>query len=128
MGSRRSKGCDERTVNWYVRRSVWLLAALLSGGGAVLTASRAADAPDDGLLEFLGSVDTEDKNWNDYLARTDIDKIARRAGNNASNPDGGSAPARAKPVNPPADPPADPAGNAPPPALPPIAGKPVAPP
>ncbi len=40
----------------------------------------AADDPvDDGLLEFLGSVDSEDKNWQDYLARTDIDQVARRA-------------------------------------------------
>ena len=32
-----------------------------------------------GLLEFLGSVDSEDKDWHDYLARTDIDQVARRA-------------------------------------------------
>ena len=42
----------------------------------------AADAPvDDGLLEFLGSVDSEDKAWQEYLAGTDIDQVARRAGN-----------------------------------------------
>jgi hypothetical protein len=42
----------------------------------------AADAPvDDGLLEFLGSVDSEDKGWQEYLAGTDIDQVARRAGN-----------------------------------------------
>jgi hypothetical protein len=42
----------------------------------------AADGPvDDGLLEFLGSVDSEDKGWDEYLARTDIDQVARRAGN-----------------------------------------------
>jgi len=41
----------------------------------------AADAPvDDGLLEFLGSVDSEDKGWQEYLAGTDIDQVARRAG------------------------------------------------
>ena len=34
---------------------------------------------DDGLLEFLGSVDSEDKDWHDYLAGTDIDQVARRA-------------------------------------------------
>ncbi|HEY4974861.1 MAG TPA: hypothetical protein VII41_14710, partial [Steroidobacteraceae bacterium] len=44
----------------------------------------AADAPvDDGLLEFLGSVDSDDKDWHDYLAGTDIDQVARRAGNTA---------------------------------------------
>ncbi|MFI4867031.1 MAG: hypothetical protein ACHQDB_07990 [Steroidobacterales bacterium] len=42
----------------------------------------AADAPvDDDLLEFLGSVDSEDKAWQEYLAGTDIDQVARRAGN-----------------------------------------------
>jgi hypothetical protein len=42
----------------------------------------AADAPvDDGLLEFLGSVDSDDKGWQEYLAGTDIDQVARRAGN-----------------------------------------------
>jgi hypothetical protein len=53
--------------------------------------------PDDGLLEFLGSVDSEDKDWNEYLARTDIDKVARRAADRSSNP---------KPDPPPSDPPA----------------------
>jgi hypothetical protein len=61
-----------------------LLGALLSG--AVLTVARSADMPDDGLLEFLGSVDSEDKDWHDYLARTDIDKVARRAANGANSP------------------------------------------
>jgi hypothetical protein len=47
----------------------------------VLRTAHAADAPvDDGLLEFLGSVDSEDKDWHDYLAGTDIDQVARRAG------------------------------------------------
>jgi hypothetical protein len=49
-------------------------------GLAVLTGPRAAEVPDDALLEFLGSVDSEDRNWHDYLARTDIDKVARRTG------------------------------------------------
>jgi hypothetical protein len=126
MGSRRSKRC-ECTLSGYLRRSVWLLVVLLSGVGAGLRVSQAADAPDDGLLEFLGSADTGDKDWNDYLARTDIDKIARRTGNNAGNPGGGGTPVRVKPVDPPADPPADPPVDAPP-ASPPIANKPVAPP
>jgi hypothetical protein len=55
-------------------------------GGTLLTREpRAADMPDDGLLEFLGSGDSEDKNWNEYLARTDIDKVARRAGDGSGN-------------------------------------------
>jgi hypothetical protein len=42
--------------------------------------------PDPGLLEFLGSVDSEDKAWHDYLARTDIDQVAKRAANGANTP------------------------------------------
>jgi hypothetical protein len=57
---------------------------------------KAADMPDDGLLEFLGSVDSEDKNWNEYLARTDIDKVAQRATDDSGNP---------KPADPRPDPP-----------------------
>jgi hypothetical protein len=96
-----------------VRRGTWLLGILLFGFSA-WTASRAAEAPDDGLLEFLGSVDAEGKDWRDYLARTDIDRVARRAG-------GGAPPAASVPVAPnptPADPPRSP----PPPAN---AGNPV---
>jgi len=92
----------------------------------------AAEAPDEGLLEFLGSVDTEDKDWHDYLARTDIDKIARRAGNGAGNPGGVAAPVRPRSADPPAtpaaDPPPDPAPSSPPLSSPPIAAKPVTPP
>lgn len=115
-----------------MRGAGWLLFALLSSGGSVTTTVQAAEAPDEGLLEFLGSVDTEDKDWHDYLARTDIDKIARRAGNGAGNPGGAAAPARPKPADPPgiptAEPPSDPAATAPLPSLPPIAAKPVMPP
>lgn len=34
---------------------------------------------DDELLEFLGSVDSEtgDQDWIDYLARTDVEKVAK---------------------------------------------------
>ena len=76
----------------------------------VTTAPRATESPDDGFLEFLGSVDSEVKDWHDYLARTDIDKVARRAvpGNNLT------APAPAPATNPPTvtrpaavDPPSD---------------------
>jgi hypothetical protein len=35
----------------------------------------APDAPpEDELLEFLGSVDSEDEDWNEYLAQTDPEK------------------------------------------------------
>lgn len=46
----------------------------------MLQVSAAADkSVDASLLEYLGSVDSEDKDWHDYLARTDIDKVAKRA-------------------------------------------------
>jgi hypothetical protein len=68
----------------------------LSGLGLLRTA-HAADGPvDDGLLEFLGSVDSEDKGWHEYLAGTDIDQVARRAGD-----------------APPSEPPTPPAAGAP---------------
>jgi hypothetical protein len=53
---------------------------------ALLAAARAADKPDPALLEFLGSVDTEDKDWHDYLAHTDIDQVAKRATNARGSP------------------------------------------
>lgn len=117
MGSRRSTRCG-RTVSRILRPAgsplvfLWLIAVLPA-------ASHGGGAPDDGLLEFLGSVDTEDKDWHDYLARTDIDKIARRAGNDSSHPSGGSVPARVKPVDPPADQSADPSAAKPVGAAPP---------
>jgi hypothetical protein len=72
----------------------------------VSSAPRATESPDDEFLEFLGSVDSEDKDWHDYLARTDIDKVARRAapGNNPTPPATSSPPpAPTAPVDPPAD-------------------------
>jgi len=97
-----------------VRERGYVLAALLSGS-RVLSELHAAEMPDDGLLEFLGSVDTEDQAWHDYLARTDIDKVARRAANNPNtpaNPPKPNAPigAQAPPTDPPvAPPPTEPA-------------------
>jgi hypothetical protein len=74
--------------------------------------------PDDGLLEFLGSVDSEDRDWHDYLARTDIDKVARRASDGASSPPAANVPVRRNPADPPA-----PAAKNPPPSS---SGTPVA--
>jgi hypothetical protein len=78
---------------------------------ALAPAAYAADEPvDPGLLEFLGSVDTEDKNWHEYLAHTDIDRVAKRAGNARANPapapSDPSAAASAPHKDPPASPPA----------------------
>ena len=50
---------------------------------------RPAAAPDDELLEFLGSVDSEegDEAWLDYLSQADIAKAARKK-TAASDPEG----------------------------------------
>jgi hypothetical protein len=65
---------------------------------ATTAAASAADKPDPALLEFLGSVDTEDKAWHDYLAHTDIDQLAKRAAVARSGP----APVPPGAVSPPA--------------------------
>ncbi len=66
---------------------------------AVHAAARAAPPTVDGdLLEFLGSVDSVDEHWHDYLARTDIEKVAQHA-------------AHPPPVAPSAPPPKDPPGG-----------------
>ena len=63
---------------------VWLLAGLapaLHADEARNAAAKAAPAPaaEDEFLEFLGSVDTDDadEDWMEYLARTDIVKVAK---------------------------------------------------
>ena len=103
MGGQRSER-RKRAINRYVRCSATLLGALLIGI-VVSPVLRAADAPDDGFLEFLGSVDSEDKDWHDYLARTDIDKVARRAapGNNPPSPASNTPPATHPAPDSPAD-------------------------
>jgi hypothetical protein len=90
-----------REISWAVRfrgRALVLGMSCL----ALLPSLHASDKPvDPGLLEFLGSVDTDDKDWHDYLARTDIDQVAKRAGNAR-----GSPPVSSPPKSPPANPPA----------------------
>jgi hypothetical protein len=62
-----------------VRLRAYVLVVGLSGL-AMLRSVHAADTPvDDGLLEFLGSVDSDDKNWRQYLAATETDPAAKRA-------------------------------------------------
>ena len=78
----------------------------------------AADSSvDDGLLEFLGSVDSDDKNWHDYLAGTDIDQVARGArGARGARSAGSAPPPRSVAPAPAAATPAGPAAaSAPPP-------------
>ena len=78
----------------------------------------AAEMPvDEGLLEFLGSVDSDDKNWHDYLAGSGLDQVATHpvrpaSGNVPANPGAPAPPATA------------PAPAAPPPTAPPMEGHP----
>jgi len=77
----------------------------------MLRSVHAAEMPvDEGLLEFLGLVDSDDKNWHDYLAGTDIDQVAGRAGNAPGNP-GASAPPASPPAAGAPTPTAPPAGR-----------------
>jgi hypothetical protein len=47
----------------------WYALSLLCGGACITPALRAADAPADAdLLEYLGSVDSTEAGWHDYLA------------------------------------------------------------
>jgi hypothetical protein len=66
-----------------VRLGACALVIGVSSLGLAGVAPAADSSVDDGLLEFLGSVDSDDKNWHDYLADTDIDQVARRARNAA---------------------------------------------
>jgi hypothetical protein len=69
----------------------------------MLRIGHAAEMPvDDGLLEFLGSVDSDDKNWREYLAASDSDPVARRAGTAPANPGAPAPPAAAPPSTSPA--------------------------
>ena len=38
--------------------------------------SAAGTAPEEELLEFLGSLDAEGEEWTEYLTETDIEKVA----------------------------------------------------
>jgi hypothetical protein len=53
---------------------------LVCASALVLTPLHAADkAADADLLEYLGSVDSNEAGWHDYLASTDVDKLVKPA-------------------------------------------------
>jgi hypothetical protein len=59
-------------------RRTWRLLGLIGGGALMLTPLHAADDPvDPEFLEFLGSVDSTEAGWHDYLAETDVDQVAK---------------------------------------------------
>jgi hypothetical protein len=51
-------------------------------------------APDADLLEFLGSVDSDDADWHEYLENTDVERVAGRGGTAPAKP---GEPARSGP-------------------------------
>ena len=60
-----------------MRRS-WRLLGWIGGGALMLTPLHAAEDPvDPEFLEFLGSVDSTEAGWHDYLAETDVDQVAK---------------------------------------------------
>lgn len=81
---------------------------LVSCGVALASAPlRAADVPADAdFLEYLGSVDSNEAGWHEYLADTDVGKLAKPQAPSAA----GSTPAAAPP---PQQPPPANAPNAP---------------
>jgi hypothetical protein len=68
----------------------WCVVGLICGGALVAAPVPAADEPvDPDFLEFLGSVDSSEAGWHDYLAATDVDALlkAKAAAAKAANPD-----------------------------------------
>jgi hypothetical protein len=52
-------------------------AALLLGTSLALGAQAAEPKLPAELLEFLGSIDSDDPEWHDYLASTDVKKLPK---------------------------------------------------
>ena len=70
-------------------KSAWFVLGLMCGGALSATPLHAADEPvDPDFLEFLGSVDSSEAGWHDYLAATDVDALvkAKAASAKAANP------------------------------------------
>ena len=61
-------------------KPAWYAYGLLCGGvllaAPLCAAGGAADAE---FLEYLGSVDSNQADWHDYLASTDVDKLVKAA-------------------------------------------------
>ena len=70
-------------------RRGWSLIGLVCAGALLAAPLRAADEPvDPDFLEFLGSVDSSEAGWHDYLAATDVDALlkARAAAAKGADP------------------------------------------
>ena len=67
----------------------WCVAGLMCGAALFAAPLPAADEPvDPDFLEFLGSVDSSEAGWHDYLAATDVDALlkAQAAAAKAADP------------------------------------------
>jgi hypothetical protein len=67
----------------------WCVVGLICGGALFAAPVHATDEPvDPDFLEFLGSVDSSEAGWQDYLAATDVDALvkAQAAAAKAANP------------------------------------------
>jgi len=81
--------------DWHVRLATLTVLASLCGTACANDPKQADPAADAELLEFLGSVDSgadsqataDDGSWIDYLAQTDIGKVAK-----TTDPNGASRP------------------------------------
>ena len=98
-------------------KSAWQALGLVCGSALALAPLRAADkAADADLLEYLGSVDSSEDGWHDYLAATDVDKLAKPA---AARPTAPSLqPAAPPPASSPPASPSTPANTPPAPNVP----------
>jgi hypothetical protein len=87
-------------------RSAWQALGLVCGSALAVAPLRAGDkATDADLLEYLGSVDSNEAGWHDYLAATDVDKLIKPSGARAAAPPSQpAAPAQLAPPAPPAPP------------------------
>ena len=79
-------------------KSAWRWLGLICGGALIVAPLRAADDPvDPEFLEFLGSVDSSEAGWHEYLAATDVDQVANTQSGAPKSADPGSpAPANGK--------------------------------
>jgi hypothetical protein len=80
-------------------KPAWQALGLLCGSALALAPLRAADqAADADLLEYLGSVDSSEADWHDYLASTDVDKLVKPAAARPAAPTQPAAPATPPPA------------------------------
>ena len=74
-------------------RFAWRLVGLICGGTLFVAPLQAADEPvDPDFLEFLGSVDSSEAGWHDYLAATDLDQLVKLQNGAAKSANPGSPP------------------------------------